>query len=300
MSEEGQTNEGAGSADASGSKGAFGSQGAPAKEEKQTLPEGISWREAISDPTVKDSPTIAQIKAESAQEAIDVMSKQLVNANRLIGTDKIPKLKSDATPEEKQAYFQEHFGAAKDKAEYDFGLPEDATDEVKEVAGLFQDIAFEKNLSPDQAKDLYSKVGEFFENKEKALKEAKEASIKEGLLQLQEELGDRYEQNLSLANMAAERFGGEELDTLLNENPEFANSPVLIKTFAKMAGSLMDAQFHNPNPASNAVPNVGAEIQAFETSPRWRELISKKDLSPAEEMEYRQMMERRSALYAST
>ena len=300
MSEEGQTNGGEGSAEASVSKGGFGSQGPQGDAPAQTPPEPINWRESITDQSIKDSPTIAQIKADTAQEAIDVMSKQLIHANQMIGADKMPKLKDNATPEERQAYFQEHFGVPEDKAGYDFGLPEDAGDDVKKVADLFKDIALEQNLNPEQAKAFYDKVGEHFGEEGKAQAEAKKAEIEAGLAGLQDEWGDRYQTNMNLANMAADRFGGDEFDKLLESSPEIANNPVLIKAFAQAGASLMDAPMHNTNSANHATPNVQAEVTAFETSPRWRELVGKKDLTLQEQAEYNSMLERRNNLWEMT
>jgi len=299
MSDGQDTGQGTGSEQSSAPTGSLGSQSAPATTTEQPSTQ-MDWRDAITDASIKNSPTIAQLEAGSSSEALDLMSKQLVHAQQMVGADKIPKLKETATPEERKAYLNEHFGVPTDKGNYDFGLPEDAGDDIKEVAGLFQDIAFDNDLTATQAKALYEKVGEYFNEKGEASKAAQEAEIKKGLDGLREEWGDRYDAYLKQANNALERLNVEGADKFFEENPAVSNSPVMMKLFQKMAAVMMEDAPVGTN--NNYATSGSSNAEAFENSPEWRSALSKVlsgNATPAEEAEYNRLRLIRDNIYAT-
>jgi hypothetical protein len=296
---EGQATDGSGSAPASAPLGGLGSQ-AGITESQPTNDKPIDWRTSISSDEIRNSPTISGLQAATAQEAIDKLASITVNAQKMIGVEKIPKLKEDASPEDRLNYMREHFGVPAEKDAYDFGLGEDAPDDAKEVAQLFQDMAFDNGLNKDQAKAVYDKLGEFFEGKSNAAKEAQEAQITEGLNQLRESLGERFESHLKQANAAADRLGGEELAKFLADNPAVSNNPAIINAFQKAASMMMEDAPAGLNSSYATGKGGEAAIQQFENSPEWKGLMRKmlnNSATPAEQNEYNRMLEQRNLLY---
>lgn len=296
---EGQEAEGAGSAVASAPVGGLGSL-AGITETKPTEQKPIDWRTVISSEDIRNSPTIRDLKAESIQEAVDKLSSMTVNAQKMIGVEKIPKLKENASPEEKLNYFREHFGVPAEKDAYDFGIGDDAPEDAKEVAQLFKDMAFDTGLNTEQAKAVYEKLGEFFSTKSAAAEEAQKAQINEGLNQLREQLGDRFESHIKQANAAAERIGGEELIKFFDENPAFANSPTIINAFQKVASMMMEDAPAGLNSSYATGKGGEAAVQQFENSPEWKGLLRKmlsNTASPSEQREYQRLLDQRNLLY---
>lgn len=301
MSDDGQATGGdAGSAIASAPKGGLGSQAGLSQPAAKPADMNVDWRTSIANEEIRNSPTIQQLKASTASEAIDRLSEMTINAQRMIGMDKIPKLKEGATPEDRLNYFREHFGVPQEKEQYTFDLPEDAPDDAKEVAELFQNISHENGLLPDQAKALYEKLGDFFQEKQTAAMEAQKTKITEGLNQLRDQLGERFETHLHQANSAAERLGGEELSQFLAENPAVSNNPAIINAFQRAAMMMMDNAPAGLN-SSYAAGKVGQHaIQDFENSPQWKGLLQKvlkNDATPSERREYERLVEQRTMLY---
>tara|TARA_R100000951_G_scaffold23532_2_gene19763 strand:+ start:15168 stop:16079 length:912 start_codon:yes stop_codon:yes gene_type:complete len=296
---EGQATEGSGSAEASAPLGGLGSQ-AGITESNPTDNKPIDWRTSIASDDIRNSPTISGLQAASAQEAIDKLAGMTVNAQKMIGVEKIPKLKEDASPEDRLNYMREHFGVPAEKDAYDFGIGDDAPDDAKEVAELFKDMAFSNGLNSDQAKSVYEKLGEFFESKSTGAQEAQTAQIEQGLAQLRENLGDRFESHLKQANAAADRLGGEELAQFLTDNPAVSNNPAIINAFQKAASMMMEDAPAGLNSSYAAGKGGEASIQQFENSAEWKTLLSKmlsNDATPAEQSEYNRMLEQRNLLY---
>jgi len=297
---EGQATEVAGSAQASAPLGGLGSQAGITENKPTEQQKPIDWRTSISKEDIRNSPTIRDLQAGTIQEAIDKLAGMTVNAQKMIGVEKIPKLKADASPEEKMNYMREHFGVPGEKEAYDFGLGEDAPDEAREVATLFQDMAFENGLNTEQAKAVYDKLGEFFETKATAAQEAQKAQITEGLTKLQEQLGERFESHLKQANAAAERLGGEELAAFLNENPAVSNNPAVINAFQKAAAMMMEDAPAGLNSSYATGKGGEASVQQFENSPEWRTALNKMltgQATPQERNEYNRLLEQRNLLY---
>lgn len=302
MSEDGQDDGGGdGSADASSNPGGLGSHSASA-DNKPTTTDTIDWRTAITDDEIRNSPTIQQIKAENTTEALDSISKQLINAQKMVGTDKIPKLKEDATPEQRRAYLNEYFNIPAEKDVYEFDLGEEPTDDAKEVAALFQEMSFENELSKEAANDIYNKLGEFFEQKGQAAQDAQAAQISENLGKLRDEWGDRYEGLLKQANVAAERVGGDDLLKFFDDNPQFGNDPTIIKAFQKMAVMMMEDAPAGTNSNFSKGVNSSENITAFENSAEWKNALNKQlsgEATPQENAEYQRLLEQRTLLWNS-
>lgn len=206
-------------ADLLNTQGVGGEATPPAQDWKANLPEDI-----------RNDTSLAPIKD------IDGLAKSYVNAQKLIGRDKIPMPKDENDPVWNDLY--NRLGRPESPDKYDLTRPDvQGYDEAAEKA--FRDQAHKLGLSKKQAGGLFGwynqMVSERIPNPE-----AQTAQIIEGL---QKELGDRFTDTAARATAAVKYFGGDDLVAYLNttlnmQGVPIGNDPVLFKFFAKMGESL--------------------------------------------------------------
>lgn len=239
----------------------LGGNAPPAKDPPKDPPSS-NWREMLSE-DLREDPTLKNIKAENVQEALNEASKQLVNAQKVIGKDKIPALKPDATPEERLAWRQEHLGVPKDATEYE--LPDMESLELKNEINLddekveaFRKFAQEELQIP---KEEFGKLIEFYlkdmdgslESQKTLLSQRQE----ENLNQLREEWGsDKLDANLKIANAVLDRMpGGSDLLEALNESG-LHTDPRIIKAIHGMQDQFLSDDFRGSGSNNSLDPKV--------------------------------------------
>lgn len=188
------------------------------------------WRSAIPE-DLQNDPSLADIKD------IAGLAKSYVHAQHMIGADKVVLPGTDASQEEKDAFFSK-LGRPDTHDGYETpteNMPETQLDEGL-LNGFYQE-AHRIGLNKQQAAALVRWQAQ-------AAHEGTEASIVEmesHLAQAQEamrkEFGNAYEQNLDMAQQAAKQFGGEELIALLNSTG-LGNEPAVIKAFANIGKAI--------------------------------------------------------------
>jgi hypothetical protein len=108
-----QEGEGGGSGDPGGSGVAIlgGEASAPATQTATTTqaPTTSEWRTALPE-DIREHNVIRQVKADDAASALRSIAGQLVNAQKLIGVDKIPAPQENWTPEQRSQWAREHLG----------------------------------------------------------------------------------------------------------------------------------------------------------------------------------------------
>ncbi len=177
--------------------------------------------ETILSETESETPTTPDWRAGLPEElashsaiqdisTIEDLAKATINAQKLVGADKIvlPGKEAEAS--------------AWDSVYNKLGRPEKADEYSVPEEGVSQEIVdqFKKSFSADahrlgltnqQFAGLARVVSEQAAATEKTVEEKKTATREEAIQQLREKFGAAYEQNVSLAKTAVERFGGKEL-----------------------------------------------------------------------------------------
>lgn len=181
----------------------------------------------------------AELQAEKSianfkGKGVDELAKSLVNAQRMIGTDKVAKPQA-GWGEKEWGEFYDAVGRPKEASEYQ--LPEKLPEGVNitpESAKQFFEKAREMGLTKRQAaavvefhaQQVAAASQDFTAQQEKMLAEAK--------VELERRFGTAFNERMGLAKEAL-RFAGSDADReALLSNPLIANNPAIIELLANV------------------------------------------------------------------
>ena len=187
------------------------------------------WREGL-DPTIKQHPSLQNFKGPGD------LAKSWVEAQRLIGRDKIPVPGEKATKEDWDMVF-ERLGRPKTADGYalpEIKVPQGYPEVDKAFMDNFRTKALELGMLPAQVNGLYqwfmdSQINEFNQFGEKRNVERGEAENA-----LRKLWGKAFEQNFQIAEQAVNKYGNEKFIEKL-KSTGMGNDPDMIKFIADMA-----------------------------------------------------------------
>ena len=203
----------------------------PVVEQTQAAPEQTgSWLDGLEE-EYKSNPLI------NKWESLNDFAKTHLNAQKLIGADKIAIPGKAATDEEWQSVYQ-RLGAPEDPQQYSLERA-DVFDENTFEA--FRNTAYEVGLSNKQAE----KISNYFENQvregQEVLAQRAEEARFNGEQELRQEFGQNFEKKLAQAQSAARTVIGdtEVFDEIqLADGRKLGDHPAIIRTFSRMAEML--------------------------------------------------------------
>lgn len=280
----------------------IGGQAQGGDQSQQT--QSKDWKSMLSE-DLKGNPTLQNIKAQTTEEAINSMGKQLVDAQKFVGQDKIPALKPDAEPEERAKWFRENLGVPESSENYSLSEKlqmemegEEKEFEIPDVAReSFSKIAHEANLTNEQADHLLKSFVSDLYKDQMASQEQSQQKIQQSLANLSQEWGEDFSNRIEIANRALERVADDGLKELLGNNPELANNEAIVKHFYEVGTRLMDDSFKGSSSSMNLndAAQARTEITRFEQSQEWQDLLSGK-LPPQKKAN---LLQKRNELYAT-
>ncbi len=193
------------------------------------------WANIFPEPFRKD-PLIAKYK-NGAELAEGIRS-----LNETIGRKGVLVPKPDAPQAEWDAFNETVAGAVRPAKPEDYKLtpPDQLHPSVKinpEVQKWFQTTAHAAGMSNKQANALYQG---FLNNSSAAAAMQEKAQLEarqKGETALRTAWGAHYDQNIALATRLAKQIGGQELLDALGDR---GNHPVVLRTFARLAGALSE------------------------------------------------------------
>ncbi len=220
----------------------------------------VDWREGF-DPSVKEHPALKNFK-----NAGD-LAKSWVEAQKLIGRDKIPVPGEKATKEDWDTVF-ERLGRPKDKNGYTIPqvkLPEGYPAPKEEFIGELKAKAHELGLLPAQVSGLY----EWFMNNEATtynqFMTERNGQRGKSETELRKTWGKAFEQNYAIAEQAVNKYGSEQFIEKLKSNG-MNNDPDMIKFIADMAKNFSEDKITGKPPGLTLSPDEAkakiASIQA--------------------------------------
>lgn len=197
----------------------------------------VKWTDNLP-PEIKAHPVLSKYK--DSTEAV----KALVEAQSLIGADKIIIPSKDAKPEEWNARVWDRLGRPKDPAGYvlptDLKIPEDLPIDEKLVTN-FKAEAHKQGLLPHQVAAMYK----WFMNEQIAqhgiFKEGINTTRNEAETKLRRDWGAAFGQNVALGEKVLDAFAEPETLTFLKQNG-LHNDPSFIKFLAKIGSSFSEDQ----------------------------------------------------------
>ena len=168
---------------------------------------------------------------------IPSLAKSYINAQKLVGADKIPLPSKHATPEEWRAV-QMKLGLPEKKEDYKVEAPKDSslgTEFVPQLAAKAHEIG----ILPQHLQALVGWMSDANKTALDSLKKNQEIQLKEGIEGLQKEWGSAYQEKLSDAQKALSHFADKETIAHLDKTG-LSNDIQLVKLFSKVAEILKE------------------------------------------------------------
>jgi len=175
---------------------------------------------------LRGHPSISPIKD------VENLARSYVNAQRLIGADKIP-LPANPTEEDLDRVYS-RLGRPDSPDNYDIAA--DGNIVTEEVASSYKDIAHKLRLTPEQASGVLDYYKSVVENTGVANMQQVEQQREQSEAALRQEWGSNYDGIVQKAAATAQEFGNPEMfDLDLADGTKLGNNPEFIKAFAKIA-----------------------------------------------------------------
>jgi len=185
---------------------------------------GNSFMEMIPE-ELREHPSLSPIKD------VGNLARSYVNAQRLIGSDKVP-LPVNPTEEDLDNIYS-RLGRPETAAGYE--VPVDGNVITEEIATQYADIAHSLRLTPQQAQGVLDYYKSSVEQSSQGLHEQAEKQAEQTALELQKEWGSAFESKVTAAKDIVEQFGGGDLLQMkLDDGTLIGNHPAFIKAFAAM------------------------------------------------------------------
>lgn len=208
---------------------------------------------------IRQHPSLSPIKD------VENLARSYVNAQRLIGTDKIP-MPVNPTDEDLDRIY-DRLGRPESPDQY--GIAADGNIITEERATEYADIAHKLRLTPDQAKGVLDYYRSVAQNDVNDLTNANQEAMQQATSALQAEWGDNYDAKLQSAQKVVDQFGaGGIMEMSLADGTKLGNHPEVIKAFAKIADfkqtvTSEDTVSESTSSLGMSVQQAGNEIQAI-------------------------------------
>jgi len=175
---------------------------------------------------LRQDPSLTPIKD------VENLARSFVNAQKLIGADKIP-LPVNPTEEDLDRIYNK-LGRPETPKGYEVEV--DGNVITEEVATNFSDIAHKLRLNPTQAKGILDYYKSNVDQTGELMAQQAEQEKQQSETALRSEWGLAYDQKVESASQAAKEFAGEDVFNLqLADGTTLGNHPEFVKAFAKIA-----------------------------------------------------------------
>src|SRR5210317_28116 len=175
---------------------------------------------------IRSHPSLSPIKD------VENLARSYVNAQRLIGADKIP-VPVNPTDEDLDNIYN-RLGRPESVDGYEIAV--DGNIVTEDVAKSYADIAHKLRLTPDQANGIMDYYRSMASQASEMTTEAETQQRSQTEMALRKEWGDDFDARIEDAGKIAQQFGGGELlEMKLADGTKVGNHPDFIKAFAKIA-----------------------------------------------------------------
>lgn len=230
------------------------------EQENQDQQQIVDWREKL-DPSIKEHPSLKNFKSEGD------LAKSWVEAQKLIGRDKIPVPGEKATKADWDIVF-DRLGRPKTVDGYvipEIKYPEGYPVPSKEFNEQLKAKAFQLGLLPAQINELYNWfMGNEIDEYNKFVNGRQESRVA-GENALRKEWGAAFEQNFQIAEQAVNKFGTDQFIEKLKASG-LNNDPDMVKFIADMAKNFSEDKITGKSAGLTLSPDEAkaeiAKIQA--------------------------------------
>ena len=175
---------------------------------------------------LREHPSLSPIKD------VGNLAKSYINAQQLIGADKLPAPKNPS--EEQLSAIYNYLGKPESADAYEFAV--DGNVITEEVATSYKDVAHKLNLTPQQASGILDYYKGLADSSQEQAGQQMEFQREEVENNLKKEWGQAYDQKIAGAGEVINQFGSPEmLEWQLADGTKLGNHPEFIKAFANIA-----------------------------------------------------------------
>jgi hypothetical protein len=203
-------------------------EAAPMVETPSEVASGGSGNEFLNmiPEELRQHPSISPIKD------VENLARSYVNAQRLIGADKIA-VPVNPTDEDLDRIYDR---LGRPEKPGDYGIDVDGNVITEELAADYADIAHKLRLTPDQAKGVLDYYRSTVEQSGAASLEAAEVAKEQTVESLRSEWGRAFDQKVEAAAQVAQEFGNPDMFNItLADGSKLGDNAEFIKAFAKIA-----------------------------------------------------------------
>lgn len=165
------------------------------------------------------------------------LAKSYVNAQRMIGADKIALPGKSATPDEWREVYT-RLGAPTDASGYEFEGDSPLQDNYM---NSFREHALKAGLNPSQANEMMNFVRGTVDGMNQGLEQSADEARYAGEQELRQEFGQAFEQRIEMAQMAAQNLlGGTQMfdEIQLSDGRMLGDHPDIIRMFSNLASAI--------------------------------------------------------------
>lgn len=191
----------------------------------------VSFLESLPE-ELRNEPSLRTFTDPSA------LAKSYVNAQRMIGADKVAIPGKSATFDEWREVYTK-LGAPTQAGAYEFSKSDIAIGD--ETVSALREAAYSAGLSNAQAEQMMGFVRNTVQGMQGAYDEMAEKSRYEGEQELRQEYGQAFEQKLEMARLAATQLlGGTEIfdEITLSDGRMLGDHPAIVRMFSNLASQI--------------------------------------------------------------
>ena len=199
----------------------------------------LGWRAQLPD-DLKANETFTPFKTvgDFAKAHIETVAKAKELEGKLGGS--IPKLKDNATDEEKTAYFKA-IGRPEKADDYKFEklTPPEGVNIDPNIEGWFKTIAHQAGLNTAQASMIHKAYADAYFAAAKTAEEQKVKAFEKGIEDLKKDWGPKLDENAALVKKATDKFMTPEEKKIMDESGR-GNDPILVRMFHRIGQAMAD------------------------------------------------------------
>tara|TARA_R110000803_G_scaffold57475_5_gene115417 strand:- start:4218 stop:5075 length:858 start_codon:yes stop_codon:yes gene_type:complete len=175
---------------------------------------------------LREHPSLSPIKD------VGNLARSYINAQRLIGADKIPMPVNPTDDDLDNIYSK--LGRPETPSQYNIAA--DGNVLTEERATEYSEIAHKLRLNPDQAQGVLDYYRSVVQNDLNASNDANAQAMESATASLQSEWGDKFEAKVQAAQKVVDQFGASDIMELqLADGTKLGNNPDVIKAFSNIA-----------------------------------------------------------------
>ena len=212
----------------------------------------FNFRDHI-DETIRDDPSLSTYKD------INGMAKSLINAQKMVGADKVAIPGKYTTPEEMDSFYSK-IGRPDGSDGYELS----ATDTIgEEGVNFFKQLAHKNGLTQTQAENILTEYGGYLDTMGEKTEDQIE-EIRVGLEKdLQNEWGDQYQKNIDHSNDVVSFFAGENDEDItemkLADGTRIGDNPMIIEMFSNIGQFIAEKIGEDSFSGRDNVPGMAME-----------------------------------------